>query len=137
MNVFVYGTLLVPRIWESVTLTRGLRAVPAILPGYEIRQVRNAVYPGIFANPDSPAPVPGQVFFDVPEGAVARLDAYEDVFYLRSAVFPVTEALGEVEAEAYLVPPGEVGTLLAEEGWTLEWFEQNGLEGFFGSVFPE
>lgn len=137
MNVFVYGTLLVPKIWETVTRTRGLRSLTATLPDHEIRRVREAVYPGIFANPSSPAPVPGRVFFEVPEAAVARLDAYEDDFYLRSAVFPLAEGLGVVEAEAYLVPPDAVGRLLAEEGWTLEWFERHGLEGFWDRVFAE
>ena len=135
MNVFVYGTLLVPRIWDTVTLARELRSVPATLAGYEIRRVRDAVYPGIFANPSSPAPVQGRVFLGVPDSAIARLDAYEDDFYLRASVRPLTEEFGEVEAQAYLVPPAEVASILTEDNWSLSWFERHGLEGFWDRVF--
>lgn len=135
MNVFVYGTLLVPKIWETVTRTEALVSQNASLSGYEIRCVRDAVYPGIFASPAAANPVPGRVFFDVPESALRRLDAYEDDFYLREEVFPEISAGVRVAAQAYLVPPEKADTILSPHGWSLEWFEANGLEGFWGRVF--
>ena len=135
MNVFVYGTLLVPKIWETVTATQGLVSHPADLGGYSIRRVRDAVYPGIVASPDLASVVPGRVFLDVPETALKRLDAYEDDFYLREEVLPVVPGLGPVAAQAYLVPSSEAERILSDEPWTLEWFEANGLDGFWERVF--
>jgi gamma-glutamylcyclotransferase (GGCT)/AIG2-like uncharacterized protein YtfP len=135
MNVFVYGTLLVPEIWETVTRTEGLVSESASLSGFEIRCVRDAVYPGIFASPTAAAPVPGRVMFDVPEPALCRLDSYEDDFYLREEVFLKIDGGVHVTAQAYLVPTEKADTILSPHGWSLEWFEANGLEGFRGRVF--
>lgn len=135
MNVFVYGTLLVPKIWETVTAATGLLSVPAELDGYVIRRVRDAVYPGIVVSPEAGARVGGRVFFDVPEAALRRLDAYEDDFYVRDEVRPVVGGLGPVPAQAYLVPTADAGRILSADAWTLEWFEANGLEGFWNRVF--
>lgn len=135
MNVFVYGTLLVPKIWETVTRTTGLASERAVLAGHEIRCVRDAVYPGIFASASATTSVPGRVYFDVPEAAVRRLDAYEDDFYLRAEVFPEVDGMGKVAADAYLVPTEKAGEILSRQGWSLEWFEEHGLEGFWDRVF--
>jgi gamma-glutamylcyclotransferase (GGCT)/AIG2-like uncharacterized protein YtfP len=135
MNVFVYGTLLVPKIWETVTATTGLVSHPSELAGYEIRRVRDAVFPGIVAAPREGTRVNGRVFFDVPAEALRRLDAYEDDFYLREEVHPVVTGMGPVPAQAYLVPPGDAERILSSDPWTLEWFEENGLEGFWSRVF--
>jgi gamma-glutamylcyclotransferase (GGCT)/AIG2-like uncharacterized protein YtfP len=135
MHVFVYGTLLVPKIWETVTRTEGLVSQSASLSGFEIRCVRDAVYPGIHASPHATKPVPGRVFFDVPESALRRLDAYEDDFYLRKEVFPEIAGGVQVAAHAYIVPPEKAETILSPHGWSLEWFEANGLEGFWARVF--
>lgn len=135
MNVFVYGTLLVPKIWETVTRTTGLPSEVAVLPGHEIRCVRDAVYPGMFASLSASSPVPGRVYFEVPDSAVRRLDAYEDDFYLRTEVFPEIQGMGKVAAQAYLVPVDRKAEILSPRGWSLEWFEKNGLDGFWERVF--
>ena len=135
MNVFVYGTLLVPKIWEEVTRTKDLVSQSASLSGFEIRCVRDAVYPGICASPAAQAPVPGRVFFEVPEEALRRLDAYEDDFYLREEVLPVIDGGGQVAAHAYLIPTEKAATILSPHGWSLEWFEENCLEEFWKRIF--
>lgn len=134
MNLFVYGTLLVPGIWDKVSGEPSLRFEPALLRGYRIRRVRNAVYPGIFES-DSGPPVAGKVFFDLPETALRRLDAYEDSFYMRSGVLPELQSGARVAADAYIVPARDVSLYLSEEGWSIDWFEANGLEGFWNRVF--
>lgn len=136
MNLFVYGTLLVPGIWDKVSGEPSLRFEPALLHGYEIRRVRNAVYPGIFESDDAP-PVAGKVFFDLPETALRRLDAYEDSFYVRSGVHPELRRGVRVAADAFIVPAREASLYLSEEGWSLDWFESNGLEGFWTRVFGQ
>ncbi len=134
MNVFVYGTLLVPEIWDRVTRVPGLVSHPAELGGHAIRRVRGAAYPGIFVSPDTVGTVPGKVLFDVPDAALHRLDAYEDRFYLREEVHPEVAGMGIVAAQAYLVPAEEAGAILSGEPWTLEWFLANGLERFRSSI---
>lgn len=135
MNLFVYGTLLVPEIWERVAGVSGLASRPARLRGHLIRRVRGAVYPGIVPAPEAAAPVAGRVFFEVPDAALARLDSYEDDFYDRAEVHPEIPGLGDVAAEAYLVRPEKAGEILSSEGWSLEWFEAHGLDGFWESLF--
>lgn len=138
MNLFVYGTLLVPEIWERVAGVSGLASRPARLRGHLIRRVRGAVYPGIVPAPKAEAaaeaPVAGRVFFEVPDAALARLDSYEDDFYFRAEVRPEIPGLGDVAAEAYLVRPDRAGEILSSEGWSLEWFERHGLDGFRQSL---
>lgn len=129
MNVFVYGTLLIPEIWNAVTGEPGLAARPATLPGYRIRRVRNAAYPGIVAAGDGES-VAGKVVFEVPDLALRRLDAYEDAFYRRSKVYPETADGSRVSAQAYLVPVEVAELWLSDEPWTLEWFEANELDHF-------
>jgi len=129
MNVFVYGTLLIPEIWNAVTGEPGLAASPATLPGYRILRVRNAAYPGIVAVGDGDS-VDGKIVFDIPDLALRRLDAYEDAFYRRAEVHPETTDGSLVPAQAYLVPVEVAELWLSDEPWTLEWFEANELDRF-------
>ncbi len=135
MNLFVYGTLLVPEIWEAVTGLPDLTCHPATLEGHVIRRVRGAAYPGIHAAPGAVDPVPGNVHLDVSGEALRRLDAYEDRFYVREEVFPVVPGIGTVAAQTYLVPPDHAAAILSEEPWSLEWFEANELDRFRRRVF--
>ena len=135
MNVFVYGTLLVPKIWNAVTQTPELESFPATLAGHVIRRVRDAAYPGIYRNPDAPDPVPGKVFLDVPASALRRLDAYEDAFYERNEVHPDIAGVGCVPAQVYLIRKEDVPMFLSEEPWTLAWFERHELDEFWQRVF--
>lgn len=135
MNLFVYGTLLIPKIWEAVTLENTFDSQPAILPGFAIRRVRNADYPGIVRCESSDTPVAGRVYFDLSDAVIRRLDAYEDGFYKRSEIFPVLEDASRVEAQAYLVPEETASTFLSDETWSLDWFETHGLQRFWERVF--
>lgn len=135
MNVFVYGTLLVPRIWELVTECPDLESAEAKLSRHSIWRVREATFPAIREEgPDYEGEVPGRVFFDVPAPALQRLDLYEDAFYERVTV-SVQTANGPVDADAYRVPGENAKAVVSGDTWTLEWFEQNGLERFLENVF--
>lgn len=135
MNVFVYGTLLVPKIWTAVTRCPDLISHPADLGGYAIFRVRNADYPGIVEVPDAAADVHGRLFLDVPEPALRRLDAYEDSFYERRTVTVSLPGSGEFEADAYCVAVEKRAAILSAEVWTLEWFEANELDRFWSRTF--
>jgi len=135
MNLFVYGTLLVPRIWKAVTRLGDTVSLPAALPGYEIHRVRGDVYPAVVSAPGTTSTVPGRVHFDLPDTALRRLDAYETSFYERRELRVETRELGPVAAHVYCVRDEDAPTLLDADSWTLEWFEANALEEYWKRLF--
>ena len=135
MNLFVYGTLLVPKIWNAVTRCPDLASHAAELTGYTNYRVRGAEYPGIVETPDSDAIVNGRVFLDVSDSALRRLDAYEDSFYVRQTLSVRLTDGSEVVADAYCVPVEKAAAILSNERWTLAWFEDHALDGFWSSAF--
>lgn len=135
MNIFVYGTLLVPQIWELVTECPDLKSAEATLPRHSLWRVRGATFPAIKEEaPGYVGDVIGRVFFDVPAGALQRLDRYEDAFYERVAV-TVATCDGPVFADVYRVPATEAAAIISEDPWSLAWFEENGLQNFLENVF--
>lgn len=132
MNLFAYGTLLVPEIWRAVA-GRDFPSSPATLRGYAIFRVRDADFPGI-ARTESGGLVPGRVFFDLDAETVARLDAYEDTFYERLPVCPADERGLPVDAEAYVVP-NRNRALLSGETWTLDWFRAHAEADYRARLF--
>jgi gamma-glutamylcyclotransferase (GGCT)/AIG2-like uncharacterized protein YtfP len=135
MNVFVYGTLLVPKIWNAVTHCPDLVSHPAVLSGYANFRVRNADYPGIVEVADRNAVVSGRVFLEVSDDALRRLDAYEDTFYDRRTIIVRVPDGSELEADAYCVPVEKAAAILSDEVWTLAWFEANALDRFWSRAF--
>lgn len=143
MNLFIYGTLLVPKVLEAVTGLHDLESLPATLPGYEIRRVKGGDFPGIVEVSDRipttegterDLGVPGRVLLRVPSEAIDRLDAYEDAFYVRKTIEAST-AEGIVEADAYVVPGDRADDVLSDEIWTLEWFEREALDRYWHRLF--
>lgn len=135
MNIFVYGTLLVPEIWNLVTECPDLKSAEATLFHHSIWRVRDATFPAIVEEPRNPeSSVPGKVYFDIPMTALQRLDLYEDAFYERIEVEVETES-GTVKAQAYRAPRDNAHAIISGESWTLEWFEKNGLDDFLKNVF--
>ena len=132
MNLFAYGTLLVPEIWFAVT-GRECRSEEAVLPGYDIRRVRDGDFPGIIHSEDAPG-VPGRVFFDLDYEIITRLDAYEDSFYERIVV-PTQDHSGQLlPSQAYVIPESH-RAVLSDEPWTLEWFREHALTEYFARHF--
>lgn len=134
MNLFVYGTLLVPAIWDRVTGWPGPRSIEATLSGHRIHRVRDADFPAIVEDPDADRPVPGRVIFDVPAGAMESLDSYEDLFYERVGV-EVETATELVSADVYRLLPNLETEILSEDGWTLEWFLEHAYPRYWDNVF--
>ncbi|MDF1656458.1 MAG: gamma-glutamylcyclotransferase [Verrucomicrobiales bacterium] len=135
MNVFVYGTLLVPRIWELVTECPDLDSTEAFLKGHSIWTVKGATFPAIREeSPSHESLVRGRVYFDIPAPALQRLDLYEDSFYERVPIKVHTKG-GIVDADVYRAPQEKADAIVSENPWSLEWFEMNGLEDFLRNVF--
>jgi gamma-glutamylcyclotransferase (GGCT)/AIG2-like uncharacterized protein YtfP len=113
LNLFVYGSLREPSIFESVcglsfTLKpsrvrpgQTLFAELAILNGYRRVSPDNVYF---YAIPDSSAKIEGFVIYDLPEEALREIDRYEGKLYDRETV-TVNTANGPVQAFAYLASP--------------------------------
>lgn len=112
-NLFVYGSLREPSIFESVcgfsfTLKPSesipwnvLPAELAMLPNHRRVSPDNVYF---YAIPDANAKIQGFVIYDVPPSAMAVIDKYEGQHYDRETV-KVNTANGPVEAQAYLASP--------------------------------
>lgn len=113
VNLFVYGSLREPSIFESVcgvsfslkpSKTRPehvLRAELAMLAAHRRVSPDNVYF---YAVPDETSKVQGFVIYDVPPNAMRFIDKYEGKFYERETVH-VNTANGLVEAQAYLACP--------------------------------
>lgn len=109
-NLFVYGSLRDPSIFESVCgLTFTLKpsqsheahvlyAELAMLDGYRRVSPDNVYF---YAVPDPAAKIQGFVIYNVPASALAVIDKYEGKLYARETVSVYT-ASGPVEALSYL-----------------------------------
>jgi gamma-glutamylcyclotransferase (GGCT)/AIG2-like uncharacterized protein YtfP len=128
MHVFTYGTLMFPEVWQAV-VGREFASVPGTAAGYAIYRVQDAVFPGIAAA-DERDSVRGVVYLDVDHASVARLDLFEDDFYVRRSVWIDCEDGERRAADAYVVPP-ENESVLTDERWDRAKFVvSGGLEQF-------
>ena len=110
VNLFIYGSLREPSIFESVcgysfSLKPSdsrpwniLYAELAMLPGYRRVSPDNVYF---YAVPDDSTKLQGFVVYDVPPSAMKVIDKYEGKFYERETVL-VHTANGQIETQAYL-----------------------------------
>ena len=107
VNLFVYGSLRDPQIFESIcgmNFTRKsnkadahtLLAEPAFLAGHKKVSPDNVYF---YAVVSAGSKIEGFVIYDVPAGAMAEIDKYEGKRYERETV-RVTTAHGLVSAQA-------------------------------------
>jgi gamma-glutamylcyclotransferase (GGCT)/AIG2-like uncharacterized protein YtfP len=127
-NVFTYGSLMYPQVWDRVVRGRYASA-PARLPGYRRLALVSASYPGIVASDG--ASVDGRVWFDVAGDDLARLDAFEADEYRRDTVRVTLRGPdgepAEIDAQAYVFTDPRK---LAEHDWDVERFEREQLAAF-------
>ena len=134
MNVFTYGTLMFPEVWQAV-VGQAFRAVAGRAAGFAVYRVCDAVYPGIVAKVDGDG-VEGLVYLDVDATSLKLLDHFEDGFYRRVAI-DVDCVDGERRvAECYVVP-SEARGVLTDEPWLAGEFVARGdlarfMAGFAG-----
>jgi gamma-glutamylcyclotransferase (GGCT)/AIG2-like uncharacterized protein YtfP len=112
-NLFVYGSLREPSIFESVCgfsfslkpsrvrPKKILRAELAMLGGFRRVSPDNVYF---YAIPDATAKIQGFIIYDIPPSGMAVIDKYEGKFYERETV-TVNTANGPVTAQAYLASP--------------------------------
>jgi gamma-glutamylcyclotransferase (GGCT)/AIG2-like uncharacterized protein YtfP len=126
MNLFVYGTLMIPSVMYAVTV-RKFRFIDAILRGYARYTVKGESYPGIIAVTDTVTE--GILCFDVDELSLERLDAFEGDLYQRTQILAET-GKGEIfNAETYAIKPEYRGCLSSKK-WNVKEFSQKDLDSF-------
>ena len=135
MELFTYGTLMFPKIWETVVGkgATALDAQPASLAGYEIRRFSGHEFPGIFESRRDVTPVPGTVYSGLSTGQMDALDRYEDSAYFRDVVTVRLETGETLEAQTYVVREAHRHRL-STDGWTAQWFEENAYETYFSGL---
>jgi gamma-glutamylcyclotransferase (GGCT)/AIG2-like uncharacterized protein YtfP len=128
MHVFAYGTLMFPEVWR-VVVGREFVSVEGTVAGFAIYRVKDAVFPGISAAGERER-VRGVVYLDVDHASLARLDLFEDDFYVRQSLW-VDCADGERRAADAYVVPAENQAALTDERWDRAKFvASGGLEQF-------
>lgn len=108
-NIFTYGSLMFPAVWEQVV--RGqYRRVEAVLADHARYAIRNASYPGLMKQ--AAAAVEGVLYLDIDAMDVARLDTFEGADYRRTAVCVQGPGGAQLHAYTYLynLPQRLLGT---------------------------
>ncbi len=126
MNLFTYGSLMFPEVWERVTGSTA-RAARASLDGFAAWCVRDESYPGLVEARG--ASTAGVVYFDVSDDALARLDRFEGAFYRRIGVVVTLGDGAAAQAETYLVDDA-FRMQLDPRPWSAEHFREHGLPAF-------
>jgi len=129
MNLFAYGTLMVPEIMAQVSGST-CRSRKATLHQFVRKTVRGEVYPAIIMQQGSS--VYGIVYFDVSAAAFERLDKFEGSLYVRTEI-AVTCDNGEcAKAHTYVIKAGHAHQL-SDADWSYEKFQANHKHLFQGA----
>jgi len=126
MNIFTYGTLMIPEVMVAVT-THRFRSIDAILKGYARFTVKGESYPGII--PETGAITEGIIYFDVDKGSLKRLDAFEGDLYQRIKIMAETKEKEILSADAYVIKT-EFRRYLSSQEWNMKEFAQKHLKTF-------
>ena len=128
MNIalFAYGTLQNPQVMFQVT-GRFFSSIPVRLEGYACYSLKGRSFPGIRKEPDKITQ--GLLYSEIGPATLAKLDLFEDDFYVRSTVEVIAETGERIAAEAYVIAEQHYA-LLDETPWDLERFTAHGLKRF-------
>ena len=126
MNLFTYGSLMFPEVWERVTGLCGA-GQPALLADHAARRIRGQTYPALVKTAGESTE--GVLYADVSPEAVARLDAFEGHFYERIMVAVSVGHGAATRAWVYRAALPDDPDILAER-WDPERFQREHLGRF-------
>jgi gamma-glutamylcyclotransferase (GGCT)/AIG2-like uncharacterized protein YtfP len=131
MNLFAYGTLMIPEIWNRVV---GVPAAsqPAMLAGYAVFTVHGDVYP-VMVPAGASDLVHGVAYFDLDDATLARLDQYESDLYDRETVEVALAAGATLRCEAYVLP-SDRRHAASSALWDRAEFERESLARYLGRM---
>ena len=129
MNIFCYGTLMWPDIWRH-TVRNDYVAKDAHINSFKIRKVKKEHFPALIRSlSDNSAKdiVEGKVYFDVnPQDFVRVQEHIGKQFEVTDGVCFTAESDIPISTKIFLWKP-EHRTLLSDEEWSKEWFEEKAL----------
>lgn len=125
MNLFVYGTLMVPEVMFAVC-GHGRRGQSAMLLGYRRRRIVNEVYPAIVCCAGDR--VEGICYRGLNAAQARLLDTFEGDMYRRCTV-SIRTAEGVQSADTYVLVP-RFRSRLSREPWSLGLFVATHLDAF-------
>ena len=126
-NVFTYGSLMFPVVWDRVVKGQ-YRSNEATVHGFQRLRIRNEHYPALIISANASA-LTGRVYFSVSAEDIARLDHFETSDYARVSI-AVTVAGETIAADAYFTLKPES---LDQQEWSPEIFERDGLKSFLAT----
>ncbi len=126
MNVFTYGSLMFPEVWERVTRLN-LPGLPATLAHHAARRIEGQSYPALI--PQEGAMTAGILYGEVTAAALGWLDAFEGVFYLRVPVKVMLNDGTSRSAWVYRAARPDDPAIMAE-CWEAGQFAREELAGF-------
>lgn len=131
-HLFVYGTLMFPRVMHSVT-GKNYVGCPATLEGFARYLVKDQLYPGIV--PQSKAQTSGILYKTVDLPTLTKLDQFEGTFYKRQNVSVHLSDGTVTQAQTYVVCP-QHRQALSPQPWQPETFLAHHLEKFLTTYRP-
>jgi gamma-glutamylcyclotransferase (GGCT)/AIG2-like uncharacterized protein YtfP len=129
INLFTYGTLLIPEVMQAVT-GRKFPSGDAVLNGYCRYSIKNRVYPAVIAR--AGASVHGRTYSELDRHTLEILDEFESDIYTRCSMPVMTAASVSVEAQVYVLSD-QYRHLLLEDPWETEYFKQHFLTRYLES----
>lgn len=132
IDLFVYGTLLCPEVWQGLCGPLPPRQ-PARLHGYRRGPLRGEVYPAITP---AAAHVDGALYRALTTDLVAALDVYEGDMYRRAHVQVHLPDGTRVDAQVYVIADPHAADVLESE-WSLDEFRRAHLPEFITALDRE
>ena len=126
MNVFTYGSLMIPSVMSAVT-GKNFRALKACLKEYARFKLKGESYPGIVSRTGSA--IEGMVHCDVDDLSLKLLDDFEGGLYQRVSVRVEVGHGGRLNAEAYIISLEHLH-LMSSEPWDFDEFKKDHLQEF-------
>ena len=129
-TLFIYGTLLDPKICESV-LSRPVdpaHVTPATAMDYAIYRVANVSYPCLL--PEKGASAQGALVSGLTETDLAKLDLFEGVNYQRA---PLVIVCDQQEVSTHYYKPNH--RLKTDGPWDLASWQKQGKKAFLSHDF--
>jgi len=117
-------------VWQRIGIAQPA-AQPAILPGYAIYRIRNALIPGIIHTGPGDQ-VRGILYQGLDATTLEELDVYESDLYQRIPVHVRQQDCRIIECQTYAIPLVN-RTVLSKEIWDADWFQQHALAQYLQS----
>lgn len=127
MNLFAYGTLMFPEIWNRV-VGGEFRRQSASVRGMVIYRAAGELFPVMVSGRDDDV-AEGVVLFDLTASEMVALDAYESDLYERVEVTAALDDGRNVLAQAYLLPKRHASAATRER-WSADWFRERAMASY-------